>query len=189
MGGSTGPPVTGSSLSGMLWPPQTWAALLVAGAAIWGWEAPACSSAGDHQGSDVALRRSPGLQVGAVRTTRGCPMPEATPGGPGPPPAPRPRALVAALSHCRHCGCLCGDVTKPCTSSWPGRGSRLSSHSRCLLTPAAQRAKHCCAPPLGPWVPAAWLVLGKYTCCVLLQVHFLQSSHQPYKVRHGKMKK
>lgn len=53
----------------------------------------------------------------------------------------------------------------------PGQGQ--ASHSRCLPMPTSQGAKHGRPPSLGSWTQATRLVLSKYTCCVLLQVHVL----------------
>lgn len=150
-----------------------------------GLELPACRSAKEPPGvrrGAVSLSQAPGpgCEGHQRMPTGGC-----FPRGPGATPAPPARAALAAPSPC------CLMVMSPTTpaSPWPGRSSTPSSHGRCLLTPAARSAHHCCPPSLASWVQATWLGLGKHTCSVLLQAHFFQSSQQPYKVGHGKVRK
>lgn len=163
LGGSTEPPATGCSLSGMLLPPQTWVPSQLSHPL--GLGARTCSSVDGHQGSDEAPRLSWAAGLGSEGHRR-VPTPEAL---------NRRMAPVSAASHCRHRCCPRGDVTTP-SGKLPARERQCpSSDTRCLLMPAAQ-APTTAGLLLG--LLGAGHVAGDWqaTCCVLLQVHFFYSS-------------
>lgn len=108
---------------------------------------------------------------GAVRATRGCPMPAALPGGLEPPPLRGPGPLQQPLPTVGTAAASVVMSPPPAASSSPGRGRALSPHSRCLLMPAARSANHRCPLSLGSWVQAPQLGLGKHTCWVPLEGH------------------